>query len=94
MRANFQTARQYVHNTNLNASDAAALANRIFAESGKVRGAFSVEVEGIYLIDAMDGGPLRFEVESARFAITGKVCKVQSFECDPLRNRTVFEVQG
>lgn len=95
VRAIYQTARQYTHLTNLTSSAVAqALANAIFAEARKPASAFKVEIEGYVLIDTIDGGPLRYEVTSDKYGLTGQVFKVAGCETDPLRNKTVFEVRG
>ena len=95
VRAVYPTARSLTLNTNLtNPAVAAALANAIFAEARKPASAFKVEVEGFIQIDTLNGGPLRYEVHSPRYGITGQVYSVAGYETDPLRNTTVFEVRG
>lgn len=95
VRSLYPTARQHIHNTNLTSLAVAnSLADAIFAESRKPASAFKIEVEGIFLIDTLDGGPLRFEVKSTRYGLAGQVFKVIGFECDPFNKRTTFEVRG
>ena len=95
VRAIYPTARQYVLNTNLTSMSVAySLADAIFSESRKPASAYKIEVEGVFLIDTLDGGPLRYEVRSEKYGLASTVYKVVSFECDVFNKRTTFEVRG
>lgn len=94
IKATYLSARELVHMTNLTESAADALAEQMLAESGQFAEAYKIEVEGTYRLEDIETAPMRFTVTLPQYGVNGRVLKVSKFECDPLKNRTTFEVRG
>lgn len=94
IKATYPTARELVFDTNLGSAAASALATAIFDESSDPASAFKIEVEGIYHLEDIAGGPLAFVLSLPMYETDGRTYKVTKFDTDYLRNRTLLEVRG
>lgn len=94
VKATYPSARELVHNTNLSASAADALASAMFNECSAPAQAFRVQVEEVYRLEEIENGPLRFTLDIPKYQTDNRAYKVTKFEVDWLKNRTTFEVRG
>lgn len=94
IKATYPAARELVHETNLDTVDAAILAGLMLLESGVMAQAYKIIVEGIYHLEDIDGGPLRFVLDLPMYLTDGRTFKVTRFDVDYMENRTSFEVRG
>lgn len=94
IRATFPSARELLHVTNLNESDATALAAVMFADASTNARAFKVQVDGSYDLESIESAPLRFVLNAPTYATDSRISKVTEIESDPLVDRTTFVVRG
>lgn len=93
VKARNASARTVEINTNLNESDATALAAKILADNNTPR-VFEVVLEGVVFLDSFIGGVPTFIANLPKFSTDGNARKVMSFTTDFEANTTTIQVRG
>ena len=94
IRATYPSARELTLDTNLTAPDANAIATALFNDNSRPALAYRVVVEGTIPLDSIEGGTLRWTLDSSEYSTDGRVLKTAEFEVDYENNRTTMKVRG
>ncbi|WP_343828840.1 hypothetical protein [Brevundimonas olei] len=94
IKATYPHAAELIHETNLNAADAEAVAAALFAENNAPALAFRVQYEGTASLDDLTFGPIAVQVDSPRYQTDSRVLKSAELIIDPFLNRTEMVVRG
>lgn len=91
---NFPNARAVVLETNLDESDAAALAAQIKAQNEQLPMAFQIEIDGALDIEAFDGGLPHYTLEFQQYETDSRLFKLVACEIDYMTDTTMLTVRA
>ncbi len=94
VKSKFKGARELVIDTGLSAASAATLASTILNENKGLAQVFKVEIEGVFHLEDLDGGPPRYTVSFPRYKTDGRTFRLVSFETDYMAQLTSIVVRG
>ena len=90
----FPAARSITLQTNLNGTDALALANKILADGKKPKLVFEVTFEGTMELDSLVGKNPMAIATFPRLVVDQRLCRVVAVDTDYDANTTTVQVRG